>query len=225
MIFRTITGLLILMVIGSCIYQPQKDEEQVKDDLNQQQGVKTGLKIEYGPNLGMIDEFTAGNYIHITATITNDSTIPINLQMALSKEYDFPDSCGDNKYKIFLLPKEFTPDTATLYGIIADGLGDFLNKCLENPYTLNKTLEPNEYIVITIGVLFSGSTKCSALPRAVFTQSDGHNFQACDSQMNLDKSTNPQLALGVKLDFYSGKGSTPVTCILYPFGQISYPKN
>lgn len=225
MIIRIIPGFFIVLIVCSCIQQSSYNEQQIDGNPHEHLGSKTGLKIEYGPNLGMIGEFTAGNYIHITATITNDSTIPINIQMALSNEYDFPDTCGDNKYKIFLLPKELTPDTATIYGIIADGLGEYLDRCLENPYVLNKTLEPNEYTVITIGVLFSGSTKCSALPRAVFAQSDGHNFQACDSRMNLDKSINPQLVLGVKLDFYSGKGPTPKTCILYPCGQVSYPEN
>ena len=201
-------------------------------DPNQHLKLNTGLKIEYGPNLGMIDTFAAGNYIHITATITNDSTIPIHLQVALSKEFDFPDSCRDNKYKVFLLPKELTPDTATLYGKITDGLADFLDRCLDDPYSLNKTLEPGEYAVITNGTLFPRLTNCATLPRAVFIQSDDQNFETCDSRMpvrpaggNQDGSTNPELALGIKLDFYSGKGSTPETCMLIPCGQVSYPEH
>lgn len=225
MIIRSLHGLLIVLMFYSCIQQTSESGQQVENNQNQQQEAKTGLKIEYGPNLGMIDTFAAGNYIHITATITNDSTIPIHLQLAISNEYNYPDSCGDSKYKIFLLPEELTPDTATLYGIIADGLADFLDRCLENPFTLNKTLEPGEYTVITIGTLLPNSSKCAALPRAVFAQNDEHNFQRCDSRINQDKSTNPQFALGVKLDFYSGKGSTPETCLLHPCGQISYPKH
>lgn len=218
----------MLMVIGSCTHQPQKGEEQVKDDLNQQQALKTGLKIEYGPNLGMIDEFTAGNYIHITATITNDTTIPIIFQADLSEEYEFPDTCRDSKFKAFLLPKVLTPDTATLYNNLAntatEELGSFLDNCLKNPQVLNKTLDPGEYTVITIGTLFSTSTKCAALPRAIFSPNDTSDFQYCDNRLSQGKSSSPPIELGVKIDFYSGKGSTRETCVVIPCGQISYPK-
>ncbi len=227
MIFRTIIGLLIVLIVCSCIQQLSNNEQQIEESPDQQNGAKTGLKIEYGPNLGMIDEFTAGNFIHITATITNDSTIPIHLMAALSKEFDFPDSCGNSKYKAFLLPKELTPDTATLYNnltnSVTDEMDEYLDRCLEHPYTLNKTLEPGEYSVITIGTLFATNTKCAALPREVFAQDDVHNFQRCDSRLNQDTGTKPQNTLGVKLDFFSGKGSVPETCILHPCGQISYP--
>lgn len=213
MIFRTTQVLFIALIACSCNLQAQN----------------TGLKIEYGPNLGTIDKFSAGNFIHITATITNDSTIPINLQIAISDEHDFPDSCGDFKYKVFLLPKEMTPDSATLYNnitnTVTEEVDNFLNRCLENPYVLNKTLEPNEYSVITIGTLFPTTTKCAALPRAIFAVGDDHNFQRCDSRMDVDKAANPQITLGVKLDFYSGKHSIPETCILHSCGEISYPRH
>ena len=211
-----------MMIVCSCSQRTTKDVLQIEDGPKQHLELKTGLKIEYGPNLGMIDTFKAGNYIHITATITNDSTIPIHLQVAISEEYDFPAFCGDEKFKVFLLPKEMTPDTATLYGKLTDGLGGFLDRCLENPYILDKTLEPGGYAVITIGTLLPMAIKCGALPRAVFAQSDGQNFQECDSGMNQDKSTNPHVALGLKIVFNSGR-SQPETCILLPCGQISYP--
>jgi hypothetical protein len=209
MILRTILSLIIAFIVCSCFGQPSK----------------SGLLIEYGPNLGAIDKYSAGNYIFITATITNDSTIPIHLHVAISEEFNFPDSCSDNRYKVFLLPKGLTPDTAILYNHITDGVSNFLDRCLDNPYVLDKTLEPGEYSVITIGTLLARPVKCSvvALPRAVFAQSDGHSFQACDSRMNQDRSTNPHLALGIKFVFYRGK-SQPETCILHPCGQISYPE-
>ena len=220
-----ILALLIALIACSCAEQSSKNGPQTPEGAMPPPELNTGLIIEYGPNAGMIDTFSAGNYIHITATITNDSIIPIHLQVAISKEVAFPDSCGDHTYKLFLLPQELTPDTPTLYGKITEETGDFLDSCLENPYILNKTLEPGEYTVITIGTLFSSAPKCAALPRAVFTQSDVRKFQACDNRMLQKNSTLLQLALGVKLDFYSGKGPKPETCILIPCGQISYPEN
>ena len=233
MIFRTILGLLVVLMVCSCAQQTSKGEMPTENDANLKLKPKSGLKIEYGSNLGAIDKYSAGDYIFITATITNDSIIPIHLHVAISEEFDFPDSCSDNQYKVFLLPKELTPDTATLYNNITDGVSNFLDKCLDNPYVLNKTLEPGEFSVITIGTLLPRDTKCSvaALPRAIFAQSDGHSFQACDSRMNQGKSPIPitpiategTQQLGIKFVFYRGK-SQPETCILHPCGQISYPE-
>ena len=224
--FNTIVGLIIALMSCSGIRQTSMVEQPKGSASNTFLKSKYGLKIEYGPNLGMIDTFAAGNYIHITATITNDTTIPIHLFVALSKEYHFPDPYGNSKFKIFLLPKELTPDTATLYGKITEGLGDFLDHCLETPYNLRKTLKPGEFSVITIGTLIPRSSICTALPRAVFAQMDGPNFQGCDSLMKQHKSTIPiasgtQFELGLKLVFYSGR-SNPETCMLLTCGHMSY---
>ena len=209
--FRTIVGLLIVLIVCSCFKKKSK----------------SGLQIENGPNLGSTHTDTMGikhNYRNITATITNDSTIPIHLQIALSKEYVFPATCGDKRYKVFLLPKELTPDTATLYNNITDGLGNFLDRCLDDPFILNKTLEPGEKNVVTFGTLYSRPTNCGVVPNVLFAQSDNDNFQACDSLMNQDKSTDPQLALGLKLDFYLPRVRSPFACTLIPCGHISYPE-
>ena len=213
--FRIIVGLLIGMIACSC----------------SQQTLKSGLKIEYGPNLGATHTDTLGAkhfYVHSTAIITNDSIIPIHLQLALSNEYDFPTFCGDtNKYKVFLLPEELTPDTATIYNNIVNGQHDFLNTPLDNPKILNKTLNTGEYCVVTIGVLIPKPTNCAAVPRAVFSHDNEGLYHTCDIQLNQAILTNPQLEIGVKLEYYNRrKFITPEDgCAIIPFGQISYPEN
>ena len=229
MIIRNLFGLLLILFICSCAQQDAKSEEYNKNSLDQHPLFKHGLKIEYGPNLGSIDKYAAGDYIFISATITNDSTIPIRLQVAISGEYDFPDSCSHSKYKVFLLPKELTPDTATLYNNITDGVDEFLNRCLDEPYILDKTLKQGEYTVITIGTLLPRPSSCPAvLPRAIFEQSDASSFFECDNRIfgnpvegNQDKSTKPNSVIGIKFVYYRGK-SLPETCVLFPCGQISY---
>lgn len=189
---------------------------------------KTGLKIEYGPNLGATHTDTLGNrhfYVHITATITNDSTVPIHLQLALAEAYDFPAFCGDDQYKVFLLPEELTPDTATIYNNIVNGQHDFLNTPLDKPFMSNITLTPGEYCVITIGVLIPKPANCAAVPRAIFSQDTKGLYQACDRQINRAISTGPQLEIGVKLEYYyQRKFIAPEDgCAVIPIGQISYP--
>ena len=243
--FRTIVGLLIVMIVCSCYQQPSKNGQQIEDGTNQQL-LKSGLQIEYGPNLGTTHTDTEGTshfYVHSTAIITNDSIIPIHLQLALANEYEYPAFCGDtNKYKVFLLPEELTPDTATLYNNIVNGQHDFLNTPLDNPSALSKPLKPGEYCVVTIGVLVAKPTNCAAVPRAVFSYDNIGLYNKCDRQLparlaggNQARSTVPiapittggtQLEIGVKLEYYNQRKfiSPEDGCIVIPFGQISYPK-
>ena len=74
-------------------------------------------------------------------------------------------SSGDtNKYKVFLLPEELTPDTATLYNNIVNEQHDFLNSALANSKILNKTLHSGEHYVVTIGVLIPKPSNSAAIP-------------------------------------------------------------
>jgi len=226
--FRPILALLIVLIACSCSQRTSKDGQQIEDGTNQQ-ALKSGLRIEYGPNLGTGHTDTSGTrhfYVHSTAIITNDSIIPIHIQFALSKEYEFPTFCGDtNKYKVFLVPEELTPDTATLYNNILNGQHDFLNTPLDNPSVLNKTLNSGEYCVVTIGVLIPKPTNCAAVPRAVFSYDNKGLYQACDPQLNQAILTNPPLEIGVKLEYYNQRKFIEPEdgCTVIPFGQISYP--
>ena len=195
--FITIVGLLIALITCSCAQQVSENGQQMDADPNKHLGMKSGLRIEYGPNLGAGHTDALGVkyfYVHSTAIITNDSTIPIHLQLALANESEFPAFCGDtNKYKVFLLPEELTPDTATLYNNIVNGQHDFLNSPLANSKILNKTLHSGEYCVVTIGVLIPKPSNCAAVPRAIFSPENKELYQACDRQINQAISTNPCL--------------------------------
>ena len=211
--------------------QTPKNGVYIVEEANQAVWSNTGLKIEFGPNLGITHTDSLGAkhfYIHSTAIITNDSMVPIHLKAALSNEYEFPTFCGDtNKYKVFLVPKELTPDTATIYNNVLNGQHDFLNAPLDNPSAINKTLTPGEFCVVTIGVLIPKPTNCAAVPRAIFSNDDRGLYQICDSQKNKAISTVPQLEIKVKLEYYyKRKFITPEDgCVIIPFGQISYPEN
>ena len=220
-----------------CAQEKSKNAEQtskngafIVEGTGQPVKSNTGLKIEYGPNLGITHTDPLGAkhfYVHSTAIITNDSIIPIHLQATLSNEYEFPTFCGDtNKYKVFLVPKELTPDTATIYNNVLNGQNDFLNTPLDNPSVLNKILNPDEYCVVTIGVLIPKPTNCAAVPRAIFSHDHKGLYQTCERKINKAISTIPQLAIGVKLEYYyKRKFITPEDgCVVISFGQISYPE-
>ncbi len=234
MLFRTILGLLITVIVCSCARQSPKNGPQVKDGLDRHLPSKTGLKIENGINRRITPNDSLGIthfLIHATSIITNDSTIPIHLQIALSKEYEFPTLCNDKKYRVFLLPKEQTPNTATLYDRIINGFDDFIKTCLDNPYIINKTLKPGENCEITIGTLYPSPTNCGVVPRAVFSHDNKGLYHACDRQLparsaggNQPISSDPQFEIGVKLEFYNQRKfiGPEDHCTVIPFGQISY---
>lgn len=230
MIHRAILRILIVLLACSCAQQTSKKGQQREHSPFQNPKMKTGLKIETGPNLGLRANKSEGitnALIYTTSIITNDSIIPIHIQIALSKEMEFPSMCKDNMYKVFILPKELTPDTATLYNNIVSASDDFLKSPLDNAYVLNKTLNPGEYCVITIGAQYLGSSNCGVFANALFTQDNKELYLNCGSQINQEISTNPQLEIGVKLGYYYDHnfGHPPDSCDIIPCGKISYPEN
>ncbi len=220
----TIVGLLIVMLVCSCVQKTTKIENGTDQPIKS----NIGLSIEYGPNLGTthIDNLGIRHfYVHSTAIITNDSIVPIHIQFALSYEYEFPAFCGDtNKYKIFILPEELTPDTATIYNNIVNGQHDFLNTPLDKSNILNKTLKSGKKCVVTIGVLIPKPTNCAAVPRAIFSYDNIALYNKCDSQINRAISTDPKFEIGVKLEYYNQRKfiSPEDGCAIITFGQISY---
>ena len=221
MIFRTIVGLLIVLIGCSGNQQTSKGEPQIENDPNQHFESKSGLLIDNGINRGTGYTDSLGtdyNLRYMPITISNDSTIPIHLQIAFSKEYDYPSAFSDEQFKVIPLPKEWTDTILPTDGMIAE-----LKNYIDKP-SVNKTLEPGAEFVLAIGTQYL-PTGVGIVPNVLFAQSDSDNFQACDNLMNLDISTNPQLALGLKLDIYLTRHRYPSACILIPCGQISYPEH
>jgi len=107
--FRTIAGLLIVLIVCSCFQQTSKGGLQIENGPKQHPGSQSGLLIENDPNRGVSYTDSLGakyNVRYIPITITNDSIIPIHLQIAFSKEYDYPIALGAEKFKVFLIPKK-----------------------------------------------------------------------------------------------------------------------
>ena len=77
---------------------------------NQRLKLNSGLLIHNGQYRGTvyIDSLNNNyNIKYIPITITNDSTISIHLQIAFSKEYDYPIADAGESFKVFPMPKEY----------------------------------------------------------------------------------------------------------------------
>ena len=219
--------LFITLVVFACSRHTTRGIQPIDNGTNLEAVNKTGLSIEYGPNLGATHTDEEGNrhfYVHCTATMRNDTTIPLHLHFALAETIEFPSFCGDDGFRVFILPEELTPDTATIYNGIVNGSHDFLNDPLNNTRLIEKTLEPEGYCVVTIGVLIQKPASCAAVPRAVFSHDGAAQYHSCDQHQNQLITSGAQFQIGAKLEYYFERKFIPPDdgCVVIPIGQISY---
>ncbi|MCB0524245.1 MAG: zinc-binding dehydrogenase [Lewinellaceae bacterium] len=99
MTHKLICLFVCLLCFTQCTPKKPKGTEPVS---------KTGLRIVYKPTRGQsyIDENGAKYQLrHIPATFTNDATVPIQVQIALSKDYDYPAVINDRQFRVFPMPR------------------------------------------------------------------------------------------------------------------------
>jgi len=122
---------------------------------NHKNNTSSGLSIENGPRQGFqyIDSnSTEYNYRYYTITLTNDTTVPIQLSFGFTS---LVTRLNDTSLtKIFLLPRHLTPKQQQYdtHGI-SPALQYYLDHELEKLIQLDKTIQPKEKCVLTFGVL------------------------------------------------------------------------
>lgn len=136
--------LIFLILVFGC-------SDKSDDRINQTQ---FGFYIENGPRQGFqyIDSNNRQyNYRYYTMTITNDTIIPIHLEINFSGTEKF--LCDSCKSKVFLLPRHLTPERQHFDKNMSIELKRFLDVEIGRPVYLNKTLKYTETCVLTFGVL------------------------------------------------------------------------
>ena len=213
---RSAIGLFVVLIISSCTQRISKDRLLLY----------SGLKIENSTNYGAnyTDSFGVKYSLrYISATITNENEIPINIHLALSGEYDYPASHNNQKFKVFILSDDFTPDKITFdsknYELGDNELRDFFERGLNSPYILDEVLRPNQNCVVVFGTLYPNPTDCGIVPNLLFAESNIDSFKSCENLKNIDHSINSQLGLKLNLNYCGDH------CIQIPCGQISHLKN
>jgi len=198
---RTIAVLLIALFFCSCSQQKSTAGSKIEPSTNQRPESKTGLKFETRPPRGTGFTDSLGfeyGIVHITHTISNDSTIPIHLQIDLPIEFSYPFSDDYHKFKIVLWPGLTEPPD--LYSNSTGVLEDFTGNDLGSSNQFNQLLAPGEKYVVTIGTIFPRLPKiCSAVAYSLLEYNERRNYADCDWKMDEEHSTNPQLALGLQV--------------------------
>ncbi|MEM7375374.1 MAG: hypothetical protein AAF587_42655 [Bacteroidota bacterium] len=167
---------------------------------------RSGLLIDNGFRRGysFTDSEGSSYYLRdIPVTITNDSTIPIYLEIVFAQEYDYPAAYRDKTFNIIPLPQ------ASAYSEIQN--------YIDRPI-LQTTVEPGETLVIGIATIYPKPPEDSGvLPHALFEQNNEGTSSACDWLIGEKSISNSKIALGLKLVFTDG-------CMRIPCGHISYPE-
>lgn len=139
----------------ACIVFLYSCSDNLDDQTTRGSQLQLGLNIENGPRQGFqyIDSNnTEYNYRYYTMTITNDTTIPVKLEIGFQNtELRLSDSSKSN---IFLLPRHLTPKKQQMdLGGISKELKAFLDFNIDSLIHLTKTINPAERCVMTFGVL------------------------------------------------------------------------
>ncbi len=204
MTLRNLIGLLFVFHLCGC-----------SDGHPKQSPEHYGTSITNSARRGrMFKDSTGTNYFYcyITTTITNDSLIPMNLKIALSKDYYQPTPTNGERFKVFL------QDSSVL-------CNRDITKILSEPnFTFNKVINPQEECPIYIGFLADSVSELSPIPFALFSK--GHKpwlGSIPDSAVNQAPTKKNQLDLLLALGFsYSGPDSLYSRYSLIRCGEISF---
>lgn len=222
--FNYIIGILIVLTSSSCIQRNSKSKVQTQNKPNQHLDWNSGLRIENGPIRGLSYTNSLGieyGYAYKKITIYNDSTVSFQLQMDISKEYNFPAPHDDQKFRIVIWPQELAPNKLTFTDSQNNELQNFLQNGLDTTDNINRSIAPYEKYVLTIGRLFEKPTNYYISPNVLYVHINGSVPRDCKNLINQDKSTNASIVLGLRLDSPNvGIGCTNIDC-----GQISYAEH
>jgi hypothetical protein len=196
------------------------NKQAIEDDSEHFHRSKTGLKIEYKPTRGQSYTDESGTKYqlrHIPVMITNDSTISINIQLAFSKEYDYPIAYKDEQFKVFSMSKDWALDGVE----ITDSTLRELPKYIDHP-EMHKTIQPGETFMFAIGTLYPNSVNYGAFPVALFSHDNRTLHHECNQLIDSEKLNISPLVLELLIGFTGGSQASPDSCITISCGQISY---
>ncbi|MES2591025.1 MAG: hypothetical protein V4608_03985 [Bacteroidota bacterium] len=198
---RNSIGLLFVFYFFSC-----SDNQSIQSEKY------FGSRIANGVRRGRFFKDSTGTtyfYCYITTTITNDSIIPMNLKVALSKEFYQPTPINRQRFKVFFQDRSV---------LCNRDLKIILN---EPPATLNKVINPKEECDLYIGFLADSVSELSPLPFTLFSKGQKRWLGYIpDRAVNQVITTKNELTLLLGLGF-SQTGHDSCYSII-PCGQISF---
>lgn len=218
--------LFLLSILGSlvqCAQQKSNNSEQplngvpkMEKSANKQPDSYNGIQIENKINRGINYTDPLGmdySIRYIPITITNYNTSAAYLQVAFTKEYNYPEPYIHEKFRLIPLAKEWALDGVE----ISDGMINELPAYIEKP-VLKETIAPGEKLIIAIGSVYPRPARTTGvLPRVLFVPNGTEIFPECDWRMEKDQTAGQPIQIGLKVIFGE-------KCRIIPGGSISYSK-
>ena len=207
MISKAILPFLIFLITHHPLPITTDHRSPITDHQIPQSGISIENKINRGVNW-TDPEGRDWSIRYIPVTVSNDSSVLINIEINFSKEYYYPNPDDDKKFKLIPLPEAWALDGVGVSEEMLKGLPALI----DNP-VLKKDIEPGGKLVFAIGSLYPRPAEASGvLPRTLFVQGEADEFADCDWQMEKRSSSNQ---LGLRIIFGD-------KCRVIEVGQITY---
>lgn len=217
---RMVLGLFLILILCSC-KQRRLTDDPFNSNFNKDRSKNlSGLLIENGINRGIMYTDSLGtnyNIRYIPITLTNDSTLPIRVQIKFLKEYTNSLTATGEKFNIIPMASEWAMNGAEITNKMRIDLAGAIDK----PFT-SIVLNPGENYRIGIGTRYpTGIAYGAPLPEMLYVQGDGEDSLICD-QLLLGREVESAIGLRLKLIF--NKGESNEQCAIISCGHISFFK-
>lgn len=212
---RSCVSALLLLGFSACSERPSHDENRSRLGFHIENSMRQGL--DFSDSTGKTFD-----YRNIWATITNDTTIPITLDIELTGVYHYPVPLEDRTYRLFHLPDQVKDHPDYHDRKMNPPLEQFLLSDPGRPSSFSLVIQPRAECALKFGVLTEREL-IDPGELALLSMEHGHTFQLHDSLIAGSLSRVEPMTLWIGLDFFRWFEADPRECFaLIPCGHITY---
>jgi hypothetical protein len=220
--------LLSIICLASCDH-PHLYEKYygiyIDHSLRQGSGYKDSSGIEHG-------------YFYVRTTLTNDSTVPVHIKLHIPNGH-YQTANGKN-YHVFLMSTSMESENDYRdHNPVGSELKKFFNSGLENPYTVDTILKPNEACTVYIGLVTEVGNGLNPY-LSIFSRGHKPHFWPSKATFGGRAPTDSELAIPdsaihrffqpteKRLSVFLGVSMTPLFKVpekyynIIPCGEVSY---
>ncbi len=216
MILKFIMALVCVCLLGACA-----DDDTPKHQTEKYKGVYMDNSQRYG-RFYKNPEGVMYSYRYVKATITNDSTIPLYVNFAFSKEDYKATPSNGRTFNVFFLPDDMTPENQINDDFYRTEVIPFLDAGLGVAVMLQKVIAPKESGIVNIGFLSETGSGLDPLPITLFPKGQKRHFNYVPDRVIARLAPAADgLDLLLGLDFFT-VGDSIKRYALIPCGSLSF---
>lgn len=211
LVLKNISFILVL-IICSC-----SDKDTKEKPSSGHSGFSISNTARHGrPHFGSDSSWQS--YFNITSTISNDTTIPIELDLQLEKEYRHL----NKTFKLFLLPENMDVETQKRHNYYNDTIIPFMKLHEQYPTSIKKVIQPGETYLVNVSYLSPKNSDFGPGQLAVISNQYHYNFASIPDKIVQSLMEDPE-----NLNLYLGLNFSILTDSLYgfklvPIGTVKY---